>query len=602
MTRKRKLPPVEAPPPKTVDASIEKRGSGDGRPKFPTELIRYLEHISRLPPDPDVDLTQKCLEEVEGEEETLLRFSEGCLLVEKIFGAQKSAAFEFLQKLERKKKSQRSSLIFNSTSGRTLEKLFVALIPIEAKHSELLNSWLELIVDEWTDVIFDRAAAFFVRALSRALCGLTEKEIRNADLRINSVTRPMIQKLIIRAFDFQSMKTHLDLPSCSLILQDLAAIEKTAKTGAVREFVVRFLAEEDVEKSWSSAESSRFWEAVLGVVDDELRETIFNSLEDRLLESLILDQLFQFADPDHLLDFDVEMQTQMSEQKIASHVFDSLIPRLCSNQYGTRVFEAFWFEVPIQHERYVRLLLPMLKQTSDYESVNGKKSLDMESNVSSEKKKLSPLIATCICVLIVIALCALPIVLSILFPKPLEKVNCVNDASLKRMEQQMELLIKQNTLLVNEVALLKQSAARSEQKIEEMKQSNSQQFKVIQTMMRTEMTNALQSNRTTEEMLTTQKEEKIVAKVDARNTTEECTLFCRGLKSTGNGIKIAVHYFGYPYRFVFGKTTSTAFSLCTWLLIIGLLILKFKHFKSEKDRDETKSTPLPRQLKQLLPL
>ncbi|KAI6231407.1 hypothetical protein M3Y95_00378300 [Aphelenchoides besseyi] len=242
-------------------------------------------------------------------------------------------------------------------------------------------------------------------------------------------------------------------------------------------------------------------------------------------------------------------------------------------------------------------------QTSDYESVNGKKSLDMESNVSSEKKKLSPLIATCICVLIVIALCALPIVLSILFPKPLEKVNCVNvnsngqpmyteprqmDASLKRMEQQMELLIKQNTLLVNEVALLKQSAARSEQKIEEMKQSNSQQFKVIQTMMRTEMTNALQSNRTTEEMLTTQKEEKIVAKVDARNTTEECTLFCRGLKSTGNGIKIAVHYFGYPYRFVFGKTTSTAFSLCTWLLIIGLLILKFKHFKSEKDRDETK--------------
>ncbi|KAI6208976.1 hypothetical protein M3Y96_00171900 [Aphelenchoides besseyi] len=479
MTRKRKLP-VEALQPKTVDAANEKRGGGDGRPKFPTELIRYLENISRLPSDPDVDLTQKCLEEVEGEEETLLRFSEGCLLVEKIFGAKKAAAFEFLQRLERKKKSQRSALIFNSTSGRTLEKLFVALIPIEARHSELLNSWLELVVDEWTYVIFDRAAAFFVRALSRALCGLSEKEIRKADLRINSVTRPLIQKLIIRAFDFQSMKTHLNIPSCSLILQDLAAIEKTAKTGAVREFVVRFLAEEDVEKSWSLAESSRFWEAVLWIVDDELRETIFNSLEDRLQEfashshanfplqtllresksegiaqqvseifvpefaslepwiigavlecvgrhevlqkeameklmevfgeenfllnvltlrdgklenaklhgSLILDQLFQFADFDHLLDFDVEMQTQMSEQKIASHVFDSLvrsrtipdakklkiferfdIPRLCSNQYGTRVFEAFWFEVPIQHERYARLLLPMLKQNNKFASI-----------------------------------------------------------------------------------------------------------------------------------------------------------------------------------------------------------------------------------------
>ncbi|KAI6223793.1 Nucleolar protein 9 [Aphelenchoides fujianensis] len=281
------------PPPK---GEAEAEGRADGKPHFPTELVRYLEQMAREEVDPEVAdiFVEKCLEEVRDQEETLLHFCEGCFAIERIFLRSRTGAFEFLRRLERRKKSARLALIFNLSSGRTLEKLFYTL---------LVNSWIELILDNWQDVVFDRAASFVLRTLARVLIGVssafaevrsTAAAIQRAGLSpkgVKAFAKPALQKLITRAFDYASMKDLLNVPSISLVLQDMAAVEKCAKTGRCRDFVVRFLSADDEQpkaeggvatsspliRSWEQRDASRVWEALIGLLDEDLRETLFDT-------------------------------------------------------------------------------------------------------------------------------------------------------------------------------------------------------------------------------------------------------------------------------------------------------------------------------------
>lgn len=83
---------------------------------------------------------EKCLEEVKDKEELLLQFTEGCYVVEQIFLRSKTGAYEFLERLNHRKKAQRLQLVQNAASERTIEKLMYKLVPLdEEKHIEVRN-------------------------------------------------------------------------------------------------------------------------------------------------------------------------------------------------------------------------------------------------------------------------------------------------------------------------------------------------------------------------------------------------------------------------------------------------------------------------------
>lgn len=82
---------------------------------------------------------EKCLEEVKDKEELLLNYTEGCFVVEQLFLRSKNGAYEFLERLNHRKKANRLQLIYNAASERTLEKLMYVLAPLtEEKHVEVI--------------------------------------------------------------------------------------------------------------------------------------------------------------------------------------------------------------------------------------------------------------------------------------------------------------------------------------------------------------------------------------------------------------------------------------------------------------------------------
>lgn len=76
------------------------------------------------------------MEEIKGKEEVLLRYTEGCFVVE-LFLKSKGFAYSFLELLQHRKKASRLQLIFNAASERTIEKLLYALIPLNEKDIEV---------------------------------------------------------------------------------------------------------------------------------------------------------------------------------------------------------------------------------------------------------------------------------------------------------------------------------------------------------------------------------------------------------------------------------------------------------------------------------
>jgi hypothetical protein len=81
---------------------------------------------------------EKVLEEIKDKEEVILRYTEGCFVVEQLFLKSKSVAYSFLERLQHRKKPSRLQLIFNAASERTLEKLLYVLVPLdEEKYVEV---------------------------------------------------------------------------------------------------------------------------------------------------------------------------------------------------------------------------------------------------------------------------------------------------------------------------------------------------------------------------------------------------------------------------------------------------------------------------------
>lgn len=88
----------------------------------------------------------RCLEEVSGNEELLLNYTEGCYVVEQTFLRSHKGAFEFLKRLQHRKRANRIQLVLNAASERTIEKLLYRLVPLTDEiHIEIISNWVELV-------------------------------------------------------------------------------------------------------------------------------------------------------------------------------------------------------------------------------------------------------------------------------------------------------------------------------------------------------------------------------------------------------------------------------------------------------------------------
>lgn len=172
---------------------------------------------------------------------------------------------------------------------------------------QVVASWVELVEENWADLLTDQAGSFFVRALARVLVGVPARlahlksvpeVLRKLDLRKKPTGWPRAEllKLFRRAFDFGSMHALLQLPAPSLVLQDLCALEPVVQSGLVQPFVTRFLADatESPAQSWCQPASSRLWEQLVRVLDDQLHESMFAAFLADDLEKLATHPLGNF--------------------------------------------------------------------------------------------------------------------------------------------------------------------------------------------------------------------------------------------------------------------------------------------------------------------
>lgn len=72
-------------------------------------------------------------------------------------------------------------------------------------------------------------------------------------------------------------------PTISLLMQDIIELETYAKSGKATEFVMKALEESDfIEASFKGRETSRIWDKIITSIDDDLRETLYNSLSGKI--------------------------------------------------------------------------------------------------------------------------------------------------------------------------------------------------------------------------------------------------------------------------------------------------------------------------------
>uniref|UniRef100_A0A1I7RU32 Nucleolar protein 9 n=1 Tax=Bursaphelenchus xylophilus TaxID=6326 RepID=A0A1I7RU32_BURXY len=299
MTRKRRIPEnhedSHQKQPRYQENREEKHdeqgegGEHAGKGEFPVTLVRYLEQMAKEKPTGEMleIFAEKCLEEVEGQEEHLLHFVDGCLAVEAVFTKSAEAAFEYLKRLQRYKKNQRIQLMYTRSAERVIERLILTMVPFQDEHEEIISAWIDLLIENWNDVISDQACSFLIRAIAKALCGINpqlaaNKSIQDALKSLDKKKLPKgwirqeLEKLYLRAFDYNSMQAMLVIQPVSLILQDFAALERRAQTGHVQTFVAKFIEDDkNLLDSFSNRASSRLWEQLIANVDEQIHESLF---------------------------------------------------------------------------------------------------------------------------------------------------------------------------------------------------------------------------------------------------------------------------------------------------------------------------------------
>ncbi|CAI5446880.1 unnamed protein product [Caenorhabditis angaria] len=301
------------------DAEAEAEGNSDAarkddatRGEFPKEIVTYLRNIEQVKKQENGKLEdfilEKCAEEVAGQESTLLEWTEAAVVVENVFGTSQYGANLFLSSLLKLKHKKVLTLIFGGASARTIENLLYKMCPVEnAQNLAPLVKLVDLMVDNWNDILATQSSAFLLRAILRITCGFTrgnravenqELPVKFKDADVKIEMKSIFERVSVMGFDWNLNREIVQQPIGSLVLQDLIEADKMWKTRKADEFVAQFLAKDEdgsqLRQSWRGKQSSRFWEKLVESCAEEARNMIWMGAISGHLEELAQDQFANF--------------------------------------------------------------------------------------------------------------------------------------------------------------------------------------------------------------------------------------------------------------------------------------------------------------------
>ncbi|EFO24560.2 hypothetical protein LOAG_03927 [Loa loa] len=298
--------------------------------EYPSELIEYMKQVACIiRNDPSVlgDLQRKCLEECQNSEISLCKFSTSCFLIDEIFNGCRDAARQWMFKIVQSRKEISLQLLCTPWACHTLETLLSSLSNI--LDIEIIVHWVDLVLENWIQLISDRNATHFIRTLAYHLVGLKKKrsekmgkclakDVLSKKVQINQAAKENFERLASVALDYASVNVMLDNESVSLVLQDVVECDTVYQTGYLRKFVeAACRCPDSVLKQWKGKQASHLWDVIVQKVDEDLRRILYHSVLQGRLFDLSLHMFANFPMQKYIL--------SVRSNELIVNIFDELM-------------------------------------------------------------------------------------------------------------------------------------------------------------------------------------------------------------------------------------------------------------------------------------
>uniref|UniRef100_A0A0R3S3A6 DUF2428 domain-containing protein n=1 Tax=Elaeophora elaphi TaxID=1147741 RepID=A0A0R3S3A6_9BILA len=298
--------------------------------EYPSELIEYMKQVAciiKSDPSMSGDLQRKCLEECRGSEISLCKYSTACFLIDEIFNGCRDAARQWMFNIIQSRKKISLQLLWMPWACRTLENLLSSLS--HTLDTEIIDHWVDLVLENWIQLIFDKNATHFIRTLTYHLVGLKRKRLEKTEkylmkdvlskkVQINHATKESFGRIASVALDYGSMNAMLDHESVSLLLQDVVECDSVFRTGYLRRFIEAACKDPDsVLKQWKGKQASHLWDIIVQKADDDLHQILYHFVLEGRLFDLSLHMFANFPVQKYML--------SVKSNELISNIFGELM-------------------------------------------------------------------------------------------------------------------------------------------------------------------------------------------------------------------------------------------------------------------------------------
>ncbi|VDN58755.1 unnamed protein product [Dracunculus medinensis] len=288
---------------------------------YPRDIVQYLEIIAFSRNNNEKselnEIQEKCLEECSNNELLLLNFDNSSRLVEEIFKGYRPAAVQWMKAFMKIKKIKQLHLLYQGAACRTLETFLYALSP--DYDSEIINHLIELVTDKWNDLIIDKSASRFIRSLMRYTVGLPRfTDVDTNKRKCDKKEHKRIKKVADRNKSLVMKQNNINNDEVSLIVQDAVECDAIAKTGFVLNFAMKGLEKpNDTLLQLKGKCSSRVWQKIFDVVDEDMRQSFFHSVLEGQLCDLACHKFANYVIQNFIL--------SASSEELIVDIFDELL-------------------------------------------------------------------------------------------------------------------------------------------------------------------------------------------------------------------------------------------------------------------------------------
>ncbi|VDM95585.1 unnamed protein product [Thelazia callipaeda] len=260
--------------------------------EYPSEIVEYMKQVlGILESDPSISggLREKCLNECQGFEISLLMYDASSRLVGEIFTGYRNAAKQWFLKILQSSSEIVMQLLCMPSACRTFETLLYSLSYDE--DMEIVQLLADIIIGNWWQLISDKNACYFIRSLTYHLIGVKrkkmsrkgsfpDKDIYSLDLsKINPIAKEIFKRIASVALDYISMKDLLDEESVSLVLQDVVECNSVFRTEHLQNFIEAGCKDSMlILQQWKGKQASHLWEIIVQKTNEDLRQKLYHSV------------------------------------------------------------------------------------------------------------------------------------------------------------------------------------------------------------------------------------------------------------------------------------------------------------------------------------